>query len=384
MFKVQSKNPFVPIENKLVNELEQLFKIAETGNWEAVFSKIEKNPLLVNIPKEEGPDAGKTLLLQAALQLSDAQRSSDAFSFINKVLTLSKESNCTLDMNASPQEGPDRGKSVFWLLCYHLAYRERDISIPEADMFDGFIIFHCLSHFNCNVNTKAQDGDFKDVTAYGLLACNLEITPQLEIFSQLICDSALPPKIPTEYVSGSNIPQLTVPAMLIMLINMIESNPENYNKMISSEENRAEEVLNNCYLSMINIIQENPNCNVNAKGFYECSHSQHEELPFKPLVELILATPPTPRRNKLLLYLILAGAEISDTAKPEWKGEYDSIRERLNSAYLQVFEVYKNLSISNTFPNEICFGIAVNILLTEFPDLQGISQSLFNKFYFKT
>lgn len=57
---------------------------------------------------------------------------------------------------------------------------------------------------------KSRKTPIKDVTVYGLLACNPEITPQPEIFSHLICDSALPPKILHEYASGSNIPQPTV------------------------------------------------------------------------------------------------------------------------------------------------------------------------------
>lgn len=253
------------------NNLDNLFKLAEKGDWGKVFPEVKKNPHLLNSTKDA---EGITILLLAALHLYNENRA-DAFCFINKVFTLSKETHIPLNVNASYG-----GISVFWILLANIGNEAL-----KGDWLKFDLIYYSLSHFNCNVNAAPKDGPSKDVTAYCLLAQDFELMTHPAIYSQLICDSVLP---------NMEGPLMTVPAALISLIYAIETDRKVYD----------EAILNNCYLSVLKIIKENPNFDVNAMTFYPKSDNPH-----KSLIETVSSMPSSPRQKELLLALIDAGAK---------------------------------------------------------------------------
>lgn len=264
------------------NNLDDLFKLAEKGNWKKAFSEVEKNPHLLNAKDKDGI----TILLLAAVHLSVENQDQDAFYFIDKAFTLSKNSYIHLDVNASC-----KGISVFWMLVAHIGNEAL-----KGDWYKSDLIDYCLSYFNCNVNAAPEEGPYTGVTAYSILIQDLEFIPHPGLYSHNISDSVLP-----------KIGGMTVPAALISLIYSTERDPEGYHKEINSRPGlsyNAKKILKLCYDSVIQIIEENPDCDVNAMTI--CPKTAK---PDKSLLEAVAEIPPSPNQHKLLHYLIFVGAK---------------------------------------------------------------------------
>lgn len=339
---------YTPIENDI--SLKEIFQLAERGDWGNVFREVENNPDLLNAESDDGA----TILLLAAIQLFMPNHREEAFLFINRAFTLSKNTNFFLNVNASCE-----GMSIFWIL---LANIGNDALQGEWNKFH--LIFYCLSHFNCNVNSAPKKGPYEGVTAYSMIALDLELIAHPGIYFQTIYNSK-----PLPMPAGAHVgPLMTVPNTLILVILGIESNPNDYKERIIKHEKKsfsAEEVLNNCYQSVMKIIKD-PAYEVNALCYTPMDQC------YKPLVEVVLSLKSSPNRDMLLSYLILAGAELSDTAKPEWKCEYEAIQKGLKAVYQRSLEVLLYEPNRHLFPKELIFEIAHNIILSEIPDFDVI------------
>src|SRR5262249_51408825 len=91
-------------------------------------------------------------------------------------------------------------------------------------------------------------------------------------------------------------------------------------------------------------------------------------------LELILAFPPFLCRDQLLVYFIFAGAKLSDTAKEEWKREYDIILNRLKTAYEKaLIVVHYNLAEKHQlqFPHDLRPQIFIDLFYAEMPELKS-------------
>src|SRR5262249_17084329 len=79
---------------------------------------------------------------------------------------------------------------------------------------------------------------------------------------------------------------------------------------------------------IIGIIERNPECEINFRIVSDSSTA------YTPM-EIALSLTPSKERSKLLVCLILAGAELSDNATEEWELEFDKIVFRLKEAFRQ-------------------------------------------------
>lgn len=347
--------PYLPKEINIVEEKQ---------DWNNLISAIENNPDLLMT------EEGESLLFLAALQFTE-NNDSEAGNFIEKAFSLCKEHKIPLNINSSPSKGPHQGKSVFWLLSYRYfkaicenfskSYffapcqdyfsnesSSKDSGVGVSDLnFDDFrdgeenifsqeLLRSCLA-FNCNVNATPKEGPFKDVTAYGHLVFDQELYFHPALYSQIICDSQIPQ-------TANNMPKVTVIGSLVSIINQIENDTEIFTEEInyisknkySNEE--IQQILDNCYHSLFKIIERNPNCGLDV--VYEPSESSEDECAsenssessssddYHSFVEVIFSMPSSPNRDKLLLYYIFAGAKIPDTAKQEWKDNYNEILKK--------------------------------------------------------
>lgn len=366
-----SNRVYIYKETKNSNkDLENLFEFVQEGYWGTAYSLIEKNPHLIAAVMEKGPNDKRTILLEASLQLSKEKPKEAADKFIYEVFGLACQNKIFLDLNESPLEGPDQGKSVFWNLAYYQFYYSKSWATNQY-----------LGYTACDVNFNAapKEGPFKGVTAFSLLTNDYHIYNIAVSYSSEICASAYPTYKEPSKPLFERVRQ-TIPSALISIIHNIEVDPDSFTKYVASgwetKKHDTVGVLSNCYLSMFKIIEENPNFYVKAKAKY---HNGDDRKPiFKPLVEIMLSLKTSPNRDKLLLYLIIAGGEVSETCEEQSKIEYDDIQNRLRSVYQRSLEVFHYELTRNVLPRELISGIARNILLTEFP---GISKGLLNKFF---
>lgn len=373
--------PYLPKEINIVEEKQ---------DWNILISTIENNPELLLT------EEGESLLFHAALQFAE-NSDLEAGKFLKKAFSLCKKNNIPIDINGSPSKGLHEGKSVFWLLSYRyfqamcdqfsMSYcyngSEEQVYLDNAkkgedNIFSQNLLMKCRS-FNCNVNAAPKDGPFKDVTAYCMLLFDAERIVHPAFHSQIICDSLLP-QIPM------NMPKVTVISSLLTIINLIQD-LKDPDSMLENEKQCSDEeytqILNNCYQSLFKIIEDNPTCDLDmvhqpsiiseeefsSEGSSESSSSDD----YHSFVEVIFSMPSSPNRDKLLLYYIFAGAKIPDTAKQEWKDNYNEILKKLNSVFDRVSIVCKYNELERPLPTELWVGIALNVILTEFPDLQNFS-----------
>jgi hypothetical protein len=365
------------------NKLENLFKLAEAGEWEKLFEEISLDPTLVNATVSDGPNAGKTILWIATLQFTENfgdDKGNQAYDFINKLM----KEKIPLNANATPLTGPLCGANIVWLLAKLITTQ---MDLADILRFDdpaywaiaiGVIAENAIELINSyikypdlNINAAPTEGDFQGVTAFSLLLGykgNLLILALKHDF--VILDSASPP-FQIGLKDRCNV--------IYALCKRIECNHKlildllkHYKHGIKSSDDQIfyTSLQSNCYLQMMNIIKNNPYCNINSSPWQFDDFTPFQTRP-KNALEIIISLPSSPDRDRLLLGLIFIEAKLTDTAQADWKEEYDLILQKLNTVSQKAFLVCGYDALQTLY--ELRLEIALNLILSEFPDLQNFS-----------
>lgn len=356
----QTSNKLISDNKNNINPLQELFNAAHAGKWEEVFIEISKKPSLLNETLKGS--INETILLIASSHVAEGREAGKALEFIKECL----DNKWDLNIDISPVDGPDQGKSVFWNLVFSAVLFEGG-EVDDSYHEKISIISQLIKTYPaCHLNAAPKTGIYQGITAFQL---------GLRLDDPEICDPILNSAAPISdsVVKLSSEPEIYI-STLLMLTSWMEYDPPQP-KGAHSHNGR-------CSYHILKMLEHAPLCNVNFKY----ASPEGSEHPSNPL-EFVLKLPPSPERRKVLLYLILLGAKLSDTAKENWKIEAESLQQELKSVFNSAHTVWvSKLSLEPQYEilPELKFNIVFNMIYRSFPELETfppkvLAQRLFEK-----
>lgn len=359
VYKVNEENP-----------LKELFKLAEAGDWDEVYNIVAVNPQLLNATLDEGPDAGKTVLLIAASKVDKySQEGEDqAFSFIKKLIELDFDFNLDAALLS--------GESVMWFMTKNMFCFVDGIDVDKDQNRDilnegPVIIIQLLKKYpDLNINSAPSTGSHKGITLFLLLILGNHEGEYSDAMIDIVANTRQ--KISYSLYSCECFNMDT----LIGLTRLIWANFQRIKVGYDYDLNKIK-----IYDQLFNMIELNPHA-ANIEIRIEGDHI----IPPNKALEIALSNPSSPERNKLVVYLILSGAEPSKQASQVRKEEFEVIKNKLESIIKSAYTVglYQNLTVEEHLRllPEIRWNIAFKMIWSEYPELlnfpfEGLKNKLF-------